>query len=87
MRGYVAEHRLVAERELGRTLARAEQVHHLNLKRDDNRPENLLVFANYRAHMAFHHDPPAWVPRCECCGHPLPEKIERRPEDAPLLWQ
>lgn len=84
--GYVSEHRLVAERELGRHLARAEQVHHLNLKRDDNRPENLLVFATYGAHMDFHHTPPAWVPRCECCGHALPERLAGRPADVPLIF-
>lgn len=41
--GHVYQHRLVAECVLGRLLLRAEQVHHRNEVRDDNRPENLEV--------------------------------------------
>jgi len=37
------EHRLIAEEILGRRLARWEVVHHINGRRNDNKPSNLCV--------------------------------------------
>ena len=52
--GYVLEHRLIVEKQIGRYLTKEEQVHHINGKKDDNRSENLYLFPNNSAHRLFH---------------------------------
>ena len=50
--GYVLEHRIVVEKQIGRFLLPNEEVHHLGEK-DDNRPYLLMAFISHSAHMRF----------------------------------
>lgn len=78
VRGYAYEHRIVAESMIGRSLKRAEQVHHVNGNKMDNRPENLEVVPSPAHHHAFHRSEPSILRRpgeenqfitCACgCG-------------------
>lgn len=50
VRGYAYEHRLVAERNLGRRLRPGEEVHHVDGDRSNNAPENIEVMVDRLAH-------------------------------------
>lgn len=62
--GYVREHRLVMEQKLGRYLEPHEVVHHRNKVHDDNRAENLELFASNGEHLAeeLAGQRPQWTP-------------------------
>jgi len=51
--GYVSEHRLIAEKELGRYLSPKETLHHRNGKRSENNWDNLFVFESNSEHIKY----------------------------------
>lgn len=59
--GYVMEHRLLVAQAIGRVLLRREVVHHANHNAEDNRLENLELFATNGDHKMY-----------EKRGYPLP---------------
>lgn len=55
-RGYILKHRLIMETMIGRLLELEEVVHHENGDRQDNSPENLILFKNQSEHMRYHNE-------------------------------
>lgn len=78
VRGYAYEHRLVAEKKLGRRLRPGEIPHHIDGVKTNNAPENIEVVASHAHHRAQHRtrdrglrgpDDPNPVIACACgCG-------------------
>lgn len=56
--GTVYEHRLMAEKKLGRLLTKEECVHHIDGNRCNNTFDNLIVFKTNADHTAFHRGVP-----------------------------
>ena len=52
-KGYIYEHIIIAEEDLGRPLGQDEEVHHLDLDRSNNSPSNLIVLSK-KAHRKLH---------------------------------
>jgi len=52
--GYVAEHRVVMEKSLGRLLTKDEVIHHINCVKSDNEISNLVVCKDITEHFLSH---------------------------------
>lgn len=62
-KGWIYEHVAIAERQMGRQLFKNEVVHHLDLSRNNNRHENLLVIdkgMHSKLHVWLNAGAPGW---------------------------
>jgi hypothetical protein len=93
VRGYVMEHRLVAEAAIGFYLPLGVPVHHFDLKTDNNARTNLVVCEDHAYHMILHFNTrevahgavigvTKWCPRCRSV---LPRETFGPRKDTPDL--
>ncbi|MDA2921712.1 NUMOD3 domain-containing DNA-binding protein [Patescibacteria group bacterium AH-259-L07] len=54
IKGYIAEHRYMAECLLGRFLEKIEVIHHIDENKENNLPENLYLFSSESGHRRHH---------------------------------
>lgn len=52
--GWVPEHRHVMQKKIGRELKKDEVVHHIDEDKENNDPENLMLYKNNAEHMSHH---------------------------------
>ena len=48
-------HRIIAEKKIGRKLKSTEVVHHIDENKQNNDPNNLMIFKSQAAHVSYHH--------------------------------
>ena len=52
--GYILRSHYVVEQVIKRYLEPGEHIHHINFKKDDDRPENLYIFPSESEHTRYH---------------------------------
>lgn len=70
VKGYVMEHIVVCEKALGKPLPKGAVPHHVNEKKDDNRPHNLVICEDENYHKLLH----ARMRAYKACGNPNARK-------------
>jgi len=56
-RGYIYEHRLVAEIKFGRSILKSEKIHHIDGNKKNNFPENIEICNGNAEHYLKHRKP------------------------------
>ena len=70
-KGWMYEHRYVAEQKIGRQLKADEEVHHIDHNRMNNSPENLVVLASSKHRKLHGVEHIKMRKRCKVCGEIL----------------
>jgi transposase len=77
--GTVLEHRLVMEKKIGRYLRPEEVVHHIDHDKANNDPDNLMLFPNNGAHLAYEWGDPGWAEHQSVTRREGPQGDDNRP--------